>query len=166
MPEGMCRELSRSTRGLTSVLGLVLGLALGVVLGLALGGCANGPSLGGASAENDPDINVYPANYKPDILAAMHAYLTDPTGIRDAGIADPALKSVGGNLRYVVCLRFNAKKPHGDYAGTKEVAAVFVAGRFDRFAEIPKGEKADRDEHDRCAGAAYAAFPELEKLAR
>src|SRR5579863_9125312 len=132
MPEGMCRISN----------GAMLGLAL------LLGGCANGMSIGGATPANDPDINVYPANYKPDIVAAMHAYLSDPTGIRDAGIADPALKTIGGNLRYVVCLRFNARKRGTEYAGTKEVSAVFVAGRFDRFAEIPKGENAD--ERDRC----------------
>lgn len=151
MAKGLCRVLGWTMLGLTFI----------------LGGCASGLSIGGATAANDPDINVYPANYKPEILGAMHAYLSDPTGIRDAVIADPALKTVGGNLRYVVCLRFNAKKPpRGDYAGTKELAAVFVAGRFDRFAEIPKGEKADRDERDRCVGAAYAPFPDLEKLAR
>ena len=71
---------------------------------------------------------------------------------------------MGGNLRYVVCLRFNAKKRGTEYAGTKEVSAVFVAGRFDRFAEIPKGE--NDDERDRCAGVAYTPFPELEKLSR
>jgi hypothetical protein len=131
---------------------------------LALGGCAHGSNLGGAAAENDPDINILPANYKPEILAAMHAYLADPTGIRDAGIAPPALKTAGGNLRYVVCLRFNAKKRGTEYAGTKELSAVFVAGRFDRFLEIPKEEHAD--ERDRCAGATYVAFPELEKLTR
>jgi hypothetical protein len=133
-------------------------------LALVLGGCAHGPSFGDATPANDPDINVLPANYKPDIVAAMRAYLSDPTGIRDAGIAEPALKTVGGNLRYVVCLRFNAKKRGAEYAGTKELSAVFVAGRFDRFAEIPKGEH--DDERGRCAGAAYAPFPELEKLAR
>jgi hypothetical protein len=148
MPERVCR-------------GLKGGLLAFV---LALGGCAHGSSPGGAAPENDPDINVLPANYKPEIVAAMHAYLSDPTGIRDAGIAQPALKTVGGNLRYVVCLRFNAKKRGIEYAGTKEVSAVFVAGRLDRFAEIPKGENAD--ERDRCAGAAYAPFPELEKLSR
>jgi hypothetical protein len=31
---------------------------------------------------------------------------------------------------------------------------------------MPKGEHADHDEHDRCAGAAYTPFPELEKLSR
>jgi hypothetical protein len=135
-----------------------------VLLALALCGCAHGPSFGDATPVNDPDINVLPANYKPEIVAAMHAYLSDPTGIRDAGIAEPALKTVGGNLRYVVCLRFNAKKRGTEYAGPKELSGVFVAGRFDRFAEIPKGEHAD--ERDRCAGAAYAPFPELEKLSR
>jgi hypothetical protein len=142
-------------RGLTGVM---------LVLALVLGGCAHGSGFGDATPANDPDINVLPANYKPEIVAAMHAYLSDPTGIRDAGIAEPALKTVGGNLRYVVCLRFNAKKRGAEYAGTKELSAVFVAGRFDRFAEIPKGEHAD--ERDRCAGAAYASFPELEKLSR
>jgi hypothetical protein len=144
-------------RGLT---GVVLGLVL------VLGGCAHGSGFGDSTPANDPDINVLPANYKPEIVAAMHAYLSDPTGIRDAGIAEPALKTVGGNLRYVVCLRLNAKKRGAEYAGTKELSAVFVAGRFDRFAEMSKGEHADNDERDRCAGAAYASFPELEKLTR
>jgi hypothetical protein len=39
----------------------------------------------------------------------------------------------------------------------REVAAVFVGGRFDQFIETPK---------DICAGAVYTPFPELEKLAR
>ena len=140
----------------------------GAMLGLAvvLGGCAHGLSFGGTAPESDPDINVFPANYKPDILGAMHAYLSDPTGIRDAAIAPPALKTVGGNLRYVVCLRFNARKRGTEYAGTRELSAVFVAGRFDRFAEMPKGENADAAERDRCVGAAYAPFPELQKLSR
>ena len=65
----------------------------------------------------------------------MHAYLNDPTGIRDAGISEPAIKPVGGIQRYVVCVRFNGKKRGNEYAGVKEVAAVFLVGRFDRFVE-------------------------------
>ncbi len=38
------------------------------------------------------ELNEYPANYKSEILSAMHAYLNDPTGIRDAAISEPALK--------------------------------------------------------------------------
>ena len=141
--------------------------AFGLLGLLLLVACAHHHVSDDPNAGADDPANVLPTKYKSDILGAMHAYLNDPTGIRDAGIAEPALKTVGGNLRYVVCLRFNAKKPpRGDYAGAKELSAVFVAGRFDRFAEIPKGEKADQNERDRCVGAAYAPFPELGKLAR
>jgi hypothetical protein len=157
---------------------------LTLVLGSAflLGACSHDhqASENAAAGSNDP-INVLPANYKSDILGAMHAYLNDPTGIRDAGIAEPALKSVSNATRYVVCLRFNAKKHGKDYAGAKEVAAVFVAGRFDRFEtsrEPPRGSSHEpppeaslqapwrEPPHDPCAGATYAPFPELEKLSR
>jgi hypothetical protein len=134
------------------------GLILGLVL--LLGGCAHNQSFTEATAANDPDINVYPANYKPEILSAMHAYLNDPTGIREAAISAPALKVVGAVQRFVVCLRFNARKRANEYAGAKEVAAVFMVGRFDRFVETGKGD------HQECAGAAYVPFPELEKLPR
>ncbi len=137
---------------------------LGLFLGLAivLGGCSHDEGLNTmAGGGDDDDINARPVNYKPDILRAMHAYLNDPTGIRDAGIADPVLKSLGGSKRFVVCVRYNAKKGRNDYVGVKEVAAVFVAGRFDRFVET-----AHDTANDQCAGATYAAFPELEKLSR
>jgi hypothetical protein len=127
-----------------------------LLLGLALliGGCGHRGFDGGAGGDDD-GVNAYPKNYRSDILAAMHAYLNDPTDIHDAGIAEPALKSVGNNTRYVACLKFNAKKNAKDYAGVKEVAAVFLAGRFDQFVDTPK---------DLCAGVTYAPFPELQKL--
>jgi hypothetical protein len=108
-----------------------------------------------------PGAAVYPANYKADILAAMHAYLNDPTGVRDAALATPELKPATMSMpaRYVACLRFNAKKNANGYAGPKEVAALFVAGRFDQFIDNPSTKEL-------CAGAAYAPFPELEQLSR
>ncbi|MFY9838873.1 MAG: hypothetical protein WAK55_20830 [Xanthobacteraceae bacterium] len=122
-------------------------ISLLLVMALALGGCGhNGP-------DSDSEINAYPANYKADILAAMHAYLNDPTGIRDASISEPVLKSLLS--RYVVCLRFTAKRNAKEYAAPKEIAAIFLAGRFDRFIDTPK---------DECAGVTYTAFPELQKL--
>jgi hypothetical protein len=114
---------------------------------LALGGCGHN------APDSDSELNAYPANYKSDILAAMHAYLNDPTSIRDASISEPALKS--SLSRYVVCLRFTAKKNAKEYAAPKEIAAVFLAGRFDRFIDMSK---------DECAGVTYTAFPELQKL--
>jgi hypothetical protein len=122
-------------------------ISLLLVTALALGGCGHN------APDSDSEINAYPANYKSDILAAMHAYLNDPTGIRDASISEPALKS--SLSRYVVCLRFTAKKNAKEYAAPKEIAAIFLAGRFDRFIDTPK---------DECAGMTYTAFPELQKL--
>jgi hypothetical protein len=132
--------------------GLVAGLSL------VLGACAhNAPSTDAAAA--DSELNSPPTDYKREILGAMHAYLNDPTGIRDAAISEPALKSASMALpaRYTVCVHFNPKKSVTEYQGLREVAAIFLAGRFDRFVETPK---------DLCAGATYTPFPELEKLTR
>jgi len=133
-----------------------VGLIIGVAL--LLGACA-GHHHRTDEASGDEGVNAYPTNYKTDILAAMHAYLNDPTAIRDASIAEPVMKSASAfsNERYTVCLRFNPKKTATVYEGMREVAAVFVGGRFDQFIETPK---------DLCAGAVYTPFPELEKLAR
>ena len=115
-------------------------------------------TLGACGHDLVPDgdeINVYPKNYKSDILAAMHAYLNNPTGIRDAAISEPALKSSGALNRYIACLRFTPKKNVSEYGATREIAAVFISGRLDRFVDLPKTE---------CAGVTYAAFPELQNL--
>ena len=92
---------------------------------LALGAC--GPDL----VPDGDEINVYPTNYKSDILAAMHAYLNNPTGIRDAAISEPTLKSSGTVNRYVACLRFTPKKNASEYGGTKRSPSCScAAGRI------------------------------------
>ena len=123
--------------------------------------CAHQHTPSGAYGSEE-EINTNPTNYKSDIAAAMRAYLNDPSGIRDASVSEPVLKPASTSLpeRYVACLRFNAKKSATVYAGTKEIAAVFLAGRFDQFVDSPKEEQA------LCANATYAPFPELEKLPR
>ena len=133
-----------------------IGLIIGVAL--LLGACA-GHHHRTDEAGGDEGVNAYPTNYKTDILAGMHAYLNDPTAIRDASISEPAMKSAGtfSHERYMVCLRFNPKKTATVYEGMREVAAVFVGGRFDQFIETPK---------ELCTGATYTPFPELEKLPR
>ena len=108
-------------------------------------------------AADESEINVYPATYRSEILAGMHAYLNDPTGIRESGVSEPVIKSVGSDNRYLVCVRFNGKRRGNEYAGVREIGAVFVAGRFDRFVETVR---------EQCAGVAYAPFPELGKLSR
>ena len=100
---------------------------------------------------------MYPANYRPELLALLKTYLNDPRGVREAMIAEPVQRKVGGRQRYVACLRFNARESDGGYRGVKERGAMFVDGRLDRLIEKPE---------DLCAGATYAPFPEMEKLSR
>ncbi len=125
-------------------------------LGLLLLGACAGHRFGfGGHNGDDGEINAYPVDYKSDILAAMHAYLNDPAGIRDAAISQPMLKEVAQGTRYIVCLRFNGKRDDGIYMGVKQIAAIFLAGRFQDFADVPR---------EPCLSATYAPFPELEQL--
>ena len=127
-----------------------------IIVALALSACGHHRT---DEAGNGEGVNAYPTNYKTDILAAMRVYLSDPTAIRDASISEPVLKPASLTMpsRYMLCLRFNPKKTATVYEGMREVAAVFVAGRFDQFIETPK---------DICAGVTYAPFPDLERLSR
>jgi hypothetical protein len=137
-----------------SARGRLAGLLMGVMF--LLGGCAGSHHLFGGN-DDDPGINAYPTTYKADILGGMHAYLNDPTGIRDAAISEPMLKPVGDSTRYVVCVQFNGKLNGTGYAGDKVFAAVFLAGHFDHFVEKAQ---------ETCSAVALAPFPELEKLPR
>ncbi len=114
-------------------------------------------------------LNVVPENYRTDILAALHPYLIDPTNVRDATIADPALKPIGPQNRYVVCVRLNAKNSDGRYTGSREMMAVFASGRFDQFidpASQPGQATVTALVKDTCGSADYKPFPELEVLKR
>lgn len=140
--------------GLEACFSLRIGLGLGVALALGLSACTK-DQLPGAERGGEQTVNVYPEHYKTDITAAMHAYLNDPTGIRDAMVSPPELKEVGNGNRYISCLKFSPKKNATQYAPTREIVAVFLIGRFDQFLENPR---------DLCKTANYAPFPELQKL--
>ena len=99
----------------------------------------------------------YPNNYKGEILAFMRTYLNNPVGVRDALMAEPVQRTVGGRLRYVSCLRYTPRESDGSYREPRERAVIYVDARLDRVLE---------NSGDACAGATYAAFPELEKLSR
>ena len=133
-----------------------------VLLPLVLSGC-----LTGSGEENRNSISFtddrgytnqpYPRNYKNEILAFMRTYLNNPAGVREAVMAEPVQRTVGGRLRYVSCIRYAPREPDGSYREPRERAVVYVDARLDRMLENPG---------DACAGATYAAFPELEKLSR
>lgn len=133
-------------------------LLLAMVL---VGGCSTdiGPSREELRGRREQQ-NVFPQNYKADLLAYMRTYLNDPTQVRGAGVSQPVRKDIGTGERYVACVRFNARKSSGQYAGSKEGAATFVSGKLDVFIDTP------RDVKELCKDAAYAPFPELESLRR
>jgi hypothetical protein len=87
----------------------------------------------------------------------MKTYLNDPRGVRDAAMAEPVQRVVGGRLRYVSCLRFTPRESDGTYRESRERAVLYVDSRLDRVAE---------NANETCAGAVYAPFPELEKMTR
>jgi hypothetical protein len=119
--------------------------------------------------ERDSRQNVFPANYKADLTAAMHVYLADPTNIRDAYVTDPAIHNVDGRNRYSVCLRFNAKNSDGRYAGSRDMLAIFLGGRFNQFIDptvTPDQPKLATLLVEQCGQAEYKRFAELEALTR
>src|ERR1700740_2401020 len=102
-------------------------LLIALLLGVA--GCS---TVSGDPTEADikaswEEKNVPPADYKGDILAFMRTYLNNPTQIRDAAVSAPFRKEVGTNPgeRYIACLRYNARKSDGKYAGSKTAVVVY-----------------------------------------
>jgi hypothetical protein len=130
-----------------------------LLLPLLLAACAGSDD--GKSITYTDDRGVanqpYPTNYRPELLAFMKTYLNNPVGVKDAVMAEPVQRTVGGRLRYISCLRYNAKDTGGGYLGLRERAILYVDARLDRIVE---------DVSEICAGAVYAPFPELEKMAR
>jgi len=111
--------------------------------------------------------NLYPAAYKAEILAYLRTYLNDPSNVSEAIVSQPFLRPMGLGNRYVVCLRYSAKRSSGSSGPAREHMAVFVSGKLDRFSDL-RGEQAkpEQAKSEQCSGASYAPFPEAERLAR
>jgi hypothetical protein len=141
-------------------LGAFLKRAAILLLPIALAACASGGGDGKSITYTD-DRGVanqpYPNNHRPEILAFMKAYLNNPVGVRDAVMADPVQRVIGGRLRYVSCLRFTPREADGSYREPRERAVLYVDGRLDRVVE---------NASETCAGAVYQPFPDLEKMTR
>jgi hypothetical protein len=129
-------------------------LALAISLGLA--GC-NSEWLGARDRALQANTTVPVATYKADIVAFMRTYLNDPTGVRDAFVSEPALRTLESVDRYTVCLRYTARKGGGQYAASKDSLVLFRNGRLDRVIDNAR---------EACKDATYQPFPELERLSR
>ena len=138
-----------------------LALLMAGSVAVALGGCATetGPSASELKARWDAE-NVYPQGYRQDLLAFLRTYLNDPSHVRSASVSQPQLKYIGSGDRYVACVRYNARNSDGKYVGSKDGAAIYVAGRLDRFIDTSK------DVRELCKEVAFLPFPELERLTR
>ncbi len=124
---------------------------------LVLAGCGGGEMPMTYTADRGVGEQPLPARFREEIQAFFRTYLNDPVKVRDAGIADPVQRPIGGRVRYVACVRLNARGSDGVYTGARERAVVFVDGRLDRVIEEPG---------DLCAGVTYLPAPALEAMTR
>ena len=130
-------------------------LALPLALAACFGGDGDRPSLMEGSQAGGPQ--PFPDNFRSDTVALMRSYLNNPVGVREASMADPVQREVGGRHFYVSCLHFTPRETDGSYKAMRERAVVFVNGRADRVLDRAS---------EFCTGAVYAPFPELEKMTR
>ena len=130
-----------------------------LLLPIALAACAGSDEVKSITYTDDRGVSnqPFPNNYKSEIVSFMKTYLNNPVGVRDSVMAEPVQRVVGGRLRYISCLRFNARDSGGNYREARERAVLYVDGRLDRVIE---------NASEVCAGAVYASFPELEKMTR
>jgi len=114
----------------------------------ALAGCA-------ADKKEDVDPNLFPGQYKQEIIDSLTRILIDPTNVHDAYITDPILVPVGKDSRYAACVRSNSRDFNRNYAGSKDRIAYFFGGHLNQLVDATK---------EQCGSAAYKPFPELEKV--
>ncbi len=130
-----------------------------LLLPIALAACAGSDESRSITYTDDRGVSnqPFPNNYKGEILSFMKTYLNNPVGVRNAVMAEPIQRVVGGRLRYVSCLRFSPRDSDGNYAEPRERAILYVDGRLDRIIE---------NASEPCAGVVDAPFPDMEKMTR
>jgi len=129
-----------------------------LLTGLTLAACS-GSSFTYERDEAVKANSVVPTNYRAEIVALMRTYLNDPVGVRDAYVTEPAQRPMDGIPRYYSCVRYNAKKTGGQYAGVRDSMVLFRSGRLDRIVD-------NEFARVQCKEAAYLPFPELQAMSR
>jgi ABC-type Fe3+-hydroxamate transport system substrate-binding protein len=124
-------------------------LCLLTALAIALAACASD------SKRENLDPNIFPTNYKQEILDTLSRTLDDPANIRDAFISDPVLAPVAKDQRYIICVRYNSRNLRQQYAGSKDRIGYFYGGHLNQLVDATP---------EQCGNASYKPFPELEKL--
>src|SRR3974377_1651166 len=114
--------------------------ALSAAIVAALAGC----SQFGKPEQQDP--NLYPANYKADLVAYVRTNQPEMLKARESYVSAPTLKQFDLQSRYFVCLRIDGPD------GRKEKFAVFFPGAINQLCDA-RGEQSP--------AAPSQPFPEL-----
>ena len=123
-------------------------LCLLSALALALAACAG-------SSPKEPEPNIFPTDYKREIIATLTRVLDDPTNVREAYISEPVLRPAGKEERYTVCVRSNSRNLQREYSGRADRIAYFFGGHLNQLIDAT---------NEQCGNASYKPFPELEKM--
>src|SRR5262245_18096137 len=119
-------------------------------LAMGLIGCS-----GSGSKQSEENPNVFPVDYKKEILFTMTTTLENSANVRGAFISEPILSPAGTDQRYVVCVCSDSRNANNQYTGSTDRIGYFYAGHLNQLIEATK---------EQCGNAAYKPFPELEKL--
>ena len=100
------------------------------------------------------DPNLLPARYKDEILDTLRTVFdkNETQTVTNAMISDLALRPVGSEQRYTVCLRYTAHGTAYNLSANAERIAFFYGGHLTQLIEATK---------EQCGNAAYKPFPEL-----
>lgn len=100
------------------------------------------------------DPNLLPARYKDEILDTLRTVFdkNETQTVTNAMISDLALRPVGSEQRYMVCLRYTAHGTAYNLSANAERIAFFYGGHLTQLIEASK---------EQCGNAAYKPFPEL-----
>jgi len=112
---------------------------------IALGGCSQ---FGGAQPNKAIDPNVFPTNYRADLVTDLttNDHQPDIMSAREAYVSPPQLQQFDIASRYVACLRTVSPD------GRKDRAVIFFSGRINQMRDATATQ---------CGTAAYQPFPEL-----
>jgi hypothetical protein len=127
-----------------------------IVAGVAAGVFALGLAACSTSSKNaEPDPNIFPKDYKLELMNELQRTLDDPTNIRDAYVTEPFLTQASREQRYAVCVRSNSRNINREYTGSKDRIGYFYAGHLNQLIEATP---------EQCGKAAYKPWPELQKI--
>jgi len=107
-----------------------------------------------SSEPTQVEPNVYPSDFKVEVIKVFQKPQKAPALIRNAMISDPAINPADPNSHYSVCVRFSTGNAVGRLTPNKDRIAYFYGGQVNQFVEATP---------EQCGKASYKPFPELEK---